>query len=83
MQQELWMIIALATGATALLVWWFWRWKAERARIEHEFNKVFMTTSKEGKAALIRRWIDKKKCGRGEAMRLAVDEWRRETRSHR
>ena len=44
----------------------------------NEFNKVFMKTSKEGKQALIERWIDRKKCGREEAMRLAVDELRRD-----
>ena len=49
-------------------------------RIEHEFNKTFMITSKEGKENLIQRWIVKKNCGRGEAMRLAVEEWRRDNR---
>ena len=54
--------------------------KAQRVdwRIEYEFNKVFMKTSKEGKQALIERWIDRKKCSREEAMRLAVDELRRD-----
>ena len=49
-------------------------------RIEHEFNKVFMTTSKEGKQALIKRWTDRKKCDREEAMRLAIEELRRDNR---
>jgi hypothetical protein len=49
-------------------------------RIEHEFRKVFMFTSNEGKEALIKRWIDGKKCSRGEAMRLAIDEWQRDNR---
>ena len=49
-------------------------------QIEREFNKVFMMTSKEGKEALIKRWTDRKKCGRGKAMRLAVEEWRRDNR---
>ena len=54
--------------------------KAQRVdpRIMHEFNKVFMTTSKEGKEALIKRWMARQKCSRLEAMRLAVEEWRRE-----
>jgi hypothetical protein len=58
------------------------RQKAQRVdpRTEHEFNKIFMTTSKEGKEALIQRWTDMKKCSRDEAMRLAVEEWRRENR---
>jgi hypothetical protein len=80
MQQEFWIIVALLAGAA--LVWWFLQRKGDRVdpRIEHEFNKVFMTTSKEGKEGLIQRWIDKKKCSRGEAMRLAIEEWRRENR---
>ncbi len=49
-------------------------------RIEHEFNRLFMTTSKEGKEALIRRWMARQKCGRPEAMRLAIEEWRRQNR---
>ena len=48
--------------------------------IEREFNKVFMTTSKEGKQALIKRWTDRKKCDREEAMRLAIEELRRDNR---
>ena len=56
--------------------------KAQRIdpRIEHEFNRLFMTTTKEGKEALIERWMARQKCGRLEAMRLAVEEWRRENR---
>ena len=49
-------------------------------RIEHEFNKVFMTTTKEGKEALIGRLMVRQKCGRLEAMQMAVEEWRRENR---
>jgi hypothetical protein len=48
--------------------------------IDHAFNKVFMFASKEGKEALIKGWRDKKKCRRGEAMQLAVEEWRWENR---
>jgi hypothetical protein len=44
----------------------------------HEFNKVFMTTTKEGKEALIERWMARQNCGRLEAMRPATEEWRRE-----
>ena len=54
--------------------------KAVDPGIEHEFNKVFMTTSKEGKQALIKGWMDRKKCDREEAMRLAIEEWRRDNR---
>ena len=56
--------------------------KAQRVDpgIEREFNNVFMTTSKEGKEALIKRWMDRKKCNREEAMRLAIEELRRDNR---
>jgi hypothetical protein len=51
--------------------------------IELDFRNVFLTTSKEGREALIKRWMDRTRCRRREAMRLAVDEWRREQRSWR
>ena len=49
-------------------------------RIEYEFNKVFMNASKNGKEALIKRWADRKNCDRQEAMRLAIEELRRDNR---
>ena len=49
-------------------------------QIEREFNKVFMTASTEGKEAVIKRWMDRMKCGRLEAMRLAVEQWRWDNR---
>ena len=48
--------------------------------IEREFNTVFITTSKERKQALIRRWKDRQKCVREEAMRLATEELQRDNR---
>jgi hypothetical protein len=86
--------MAMALTAGAALALCILHWKAQRIgrrlphqkaqrvdpRIEHEFNKVFMTTSKEGKVALIEGWADRKKCSRGEAMRLAIEEWRWENR---
>jgi hypothetical protein len=56
--------------------------KAQRVdwRIEYEFNKVFMTTSKNGKEALIKRWTERKNCDRQEAMRLAIEELGRDNR---
>jgi len=41
---------------------------------------VFMATSKNGKEALIKRWTDRKNCDRQEAMRLAIEELRRDNR---
>ena len=48
--------------------------------IETDFRKVFMLTSQEGKEALISDWMQRKNCNRVEAMRLAVEEWRRDNR---
>ena len=81
MRQEF-LLTAIALLAGAALILLFLPWKTQRVdpRIMHEFNKVFMTTSKEGKEALIERWMARKKCGRLEAMRLALEEWRRENR---
>jgi hypothetical protein len=73
------LLATIAVLAGAALV----RGLLHRRRTEHEFNKLFMTTSKEGKEALIQRWTDMKKCSRDEAMRLAMEEWRRENRSWR
>jgi hypothetical protein len=73
----------LLLGAALFLSFLNWKdWKAQRvdSGIEHEFNKVFMTTSKEGKQALIKRWTDRKRCDREEAMRLAIEELRRDNR---
>ena len=80
--QETFLLVAMALLAGAALVLCFQHWKAQRVdpRIEHDFNKVFMTTSKEGKEAPIKGWIDRKKCSRGEAMRLATEQWRWENR---
>ena len=88
MQQEF-LLTAMILFAGTALVSSFLLWKAgplhQKAQgidrgIEREFNRVFMTTSKEGKEALIKRWTDRKKCNRREAMRLAVEEWRRDNR---
>jgi hypothetical protein len=80
------LFIAIAVGITMVAVVIFTtvalRRKAGRA-IELDFRNVFLTTSKEGQEALIKRWMDRTRCGRREAMRLAVDEWRREQRSWR
>jgi hypothetical protein len=76
MQQEfLWAAIALL--AAAALAWWFLR-RAQGVdpRIERQFNTVFSMISKQGKQDLIERWMIKKKCSRGHAMRLALEDWR-------
>ena len=47
---------------------------------ERDFHNVFRTASPEGKEAVIKRWMDRQKCGRLEAMRLAVEQWRWDNR---
>lgn len=47
--------------------------------IENEFSRIFMTTHKEGREALIKQWTDKG-ASRGKAMQSAIDEWRRDNR---
>jgi hypothetical protein len=37
-------------------------------------------TSQTGKEALIGKWMQRTGCGRSQAMRLAVEEWRRDNR---
>jgi hypothetical protein len=76
-------IIAFLGGET--LVWWVLHRKVQTVdpRIEHQFNKVFIRASKEGKEAIIEGWTDWNKCSREEAMRLAVEEWRVQNRSWR
>jgi hypothetical protein len=69
-------VLAAALAVTTVVV----RRRSAGAAIEHEFNRVFMTTMPAGREALIKRWMDKKGCSRGEAMRLAIKEWRRESR---
>jgi hypothetical protein len=87
--------MALCAGAALVLSFLHWKdgkaepvdlplrhQKAQRVdwRIEYEFNKVFMPLSKNGKETLIKRWTDRKNCDRQEAMRLAIEERRRDNR---
>ena len=53
---------------------------AADAQSAREFRTVFSMTSQAGKEALIERWMRRQGCSRSEAMRLAVEEWRRENR---
>jgi len=53
---------------------------AADAQSEREFRAVFGMTSQAGKEAMIERWMRRQGCSRSEAMRLAVEEWRRDNR---
>jgi hypothetical protein len=49
-----------------------------QSEIQRDFLRVFSMTSAQGRENLIRRWMDRSGCDRTEAMRLAIEEWRRE-----
>ena len=51
---------------------------AADAQSAHEFRTVFNMTSQARKEAMIENWMRRKGCSRSEAMRLAVEEWRRD-----
>ena len=51
-----------------------------QSEVQRDFSRVFATTSAQGREGLIKRWMDRNGCDRTEAMRLAVEEWRRDNR---
>ena len=53
---------------------------AADAQSAREFRTVFNMTSQASKEAMIENWMRRKGCSRSEAMRLAVEEWRRDSR---
>ena len=50
------------------------------AQSAREFRTVFNMTSQASREAMIENWMRRKGCSRSEAMRLAVEEWRRDNR---
>jgi hypothetical protein len=56
------------------------RSSGRQAEIQRDFQRVFSMTSAQGRENLIRRWMDRSGCDRTEAMRLAIEEWRRDNR---
>jgi hypothetical protein len=53
---------------------------AADAQAAREFRTVFNMTSQASKEAMIEKWMRRRGCSRSEAMRLAVEEWRRDNR---
>jgi hypothetical protein len=51
-----------------------------QSEIQRDFSRVFSMVSVQGREGLIKRWMDRSGCDRTEAMRLAIDEWRRDNR---
>jgi hypothetical protein len=53
---------------------------AADAQSAREFRTVFNMTSQASKEAMIEKWMRRQGCSHSEAMRLAVEEWRRDNR---
>jgi hypothetical protein len=89
---ENYLVVAmLAVVAFGLMFFWLvYRDRHERphtaatggadAQAEREFRAVFSMTSPASKEAMIEKWMRRQRCSRSEAMRLAVEEWRRDNR---
>ena len=52
------------------------RASADEARVEREFRNVFAMTSRERQEVMIKGLMERRRCSRVEAMRLAVEERR-------
>jgi hypothetical protein len=77
------LILIGAVAATVLVGAIFWRWRGSNASsnrgsasIERDFRNVFAMMSKERQEAMITGLMDRRKCTRDQAMRLAVQERR-------
>jgi hypothetical protein len=77
--------VALA-GAIAFAVW-RWRIRRERvtaeAKITGEFKNVFFNRTETDRERMISFWMNRSVCNRAEAMRLAIENWRKDQRSWR
>jgi hypothetical protein len=49
-------------------------------QVERDFRNVFAMTSPAAKEAILEKWMRREGCDRSEAMRRAVEEWRRDNR---
>jgi hypothetical protein len=83
--------IALAAGLVAcILVLWRRRPRLitpqaqpTRDPVESEFANVFFNKTKTDRERIVALWMTRKKCSRLEAMRFAVDDWRKDQRTWR
>jgi hypothetical protein len=88
MTTDLLILFAVLALALGLVLWLVYRGGHAQHRAtgeadiqaEREFRAVFNMTSQTGKEALIGKWMQRTGCGRSQAMRLAVEEWRRDNR---
>ena len=69
-------IVGLPAIAALVLGVALWLSRKGYAAVEREFKNVFEMTSKERKETLLKSWMDRKRCTRREAMRLAIEERR-------
>ena len=77
------LIVIGALAAAALIGALVWRWgrgslsiTGTNSSVERDFRNLFAMTSKERQEAMITGLMDRKKCTRHDAMRLAVDDRR-------
>ena len=88
MTNDLLILLAVLAVALSLVLWLVYRSGHVQHRAtgeadvqaEREFRAVFNMASQAGKEALIEKWMRRTGCGRSQAMRLAVEEWRRDNR---
>jgi hypothetical protein len=87
-------VIAIAAGA--VLVLWRWRTGAstqalpepaglvgDDPQVVREFKNVFFNRTQVDRERIISFWVKRSRCSRGEAMRLAVEDWRKDQRTWR
>jgi Flp pilus assembly protein CpaB len=83
------LVLVAAAVLAGLIAWWFRHGRgaspqvqrrAANSQAEKEFRTVFSMTSPAAKEAMIERWMRREGCDRSEAMRRAVEEWRRDNR---
>ena len=53
------------------------------ARVVRDFNNVFFSRTQADRERIISFWMGRSSCSRTEAMRLAVEDWRKEQRTWR
>lgn len=79
-------LVGLAVAAvTICVILSLRRWRAhlDDPATVREFKNVFFNITDRDRERIIANWMEKKRCGRNEAMRAAVEDWRWSQRSWR
>ena len=90
--------LAIAVGAVAIaVVLWLWVKRQNQRRILprpseliaddplalRDFRNVFFNLTEVDRERIIKVWMNRSQCSRSEAMRLAVEDWRKDQRTWR